>query len=203
MTDILAESFACRSAYSSFDLYVFFNQRCLNPRSRDLTTFSSPLGAMRLTVIPMGYTNSPQIMHGDMAHILHNEIPDYTQHFVDDVPVKGPPTRYELPDGGFETINGNPGIRRFIWELCLATYHVLPRVKAYGSTFNGKKSFIGLSEAVVVGHLCTYHGRIPDSKWVQKIISWPQPTNLTEVRAFLGTCGVLQIFIKNFALIAE
>jgi hypothetical protein len=84
-------------------------------------TFHSPLGAMRLTVIPMGYTNSPQIMHGDMGHILQDEIPEYTQHFVDDVLVKGPPTQYELPDGGFETIPENSGIHRFIWELCLAT----------------------------------------------------------------------------------
>jgi RNase H-like domain found in reverse transcriptase len=203
MTDILTESFACRSAYSSFDLYVSFDQWCLDPRSRNLTTFSSPLGAIWLTVIPMGYTNSPQIIHSDVAHILHNEIPDYTQHFIDDVPVKGPLTRYELPGGGYETIDGNPGIQCFIWELCLATHYILQWVKVYGGTFNGKKSFIGLSEAVVVGHLCTYHGYIPDTKQVQKIISWPRPTTLTEVGTFLGTCGVLQIFIKNFTLITQ
>jgi hypothetical protein len=114
MTDILTDSFACRSAYSSFDLYVSFDQQYLDARSCNLTTFSSPLGAMRLTIIPMGYTNSPQIMHGNIAHILHNKIPDYTQHFVNNVPVKGPPTRYKLPNGGYKTIDGNPSIWCFI-----------------------------------------------------------------------------------------
>jgi RNase H-like domain found in reverse transcriptase len=111
--------------------------------------------------------------------------------------------RYELPDGGFETIPENSGIRRFIWELCLATNQILQRIKAYGGTFNGKKSFIGLQEAVVVRHLCTYTGRIPEADRVQKIMSWPIPTSLMEVRAFLGTCGVVKIFIKDFALIAR
>jgi hypothetical protein len=121
MTDTLAESFACHSAYSSFDLYVSFDQRRLDQKSRDLPTFHSPLGVMQLTVILMGYTNSPQIMHGDMGHILQDEIPKYTQHFVDDVPVKGPSMRYKLPDGGYKTIPKNSSICQFIWELCLAT----------------------------------------------------------------------------------
>jgi hypothetical protein len=138
-----------------------------------------------------------------MAHILYDKIPDYTQHFVNDVPVKGPPTRYKLPDGGYKTIDGNPGIRCFIWELCQATHRILQWVKVYGGTFNRKKSFIRLSEAVVVGHLCTYYGHIPETERVQKIISWPQPTTLTRVHTFLGTCGVLQIFIKNFTFIAR
>src|SRR5882672_5877231 len=151
----------------------------------------------------MGYTNSPQIMHGDVAHILQDEIPEYTQHFVDDIPICRPATRYELPDGGYETIEGNNGIRRFIWELCQATHHILECVKAYGGTFNGKKSFIATSTAVVVRYLCTYEGRIPDASQVQKIVSWPVPTSLMEVCAFLGTCGILRIFIKNFSFIAH
>jgi hypothetical protein len=158
---------------------------------------------MRLTVIPMGYTNSLQIMYGDMGHILQDEILEYTQHFVDDVPIKGPPTRYELPDGGYKTIPKNSGIRRFIWELCLATNRILQCIKAYGGTFNGKKSFIGLQEAVIVRHLCMYKGQIPEADHIQKIVSWPIPTLLTEVQAFLGMCGVVRIFIKDFALIAQ
>jgi hypothetical protein len=202
-TDVVAEDFAGRSIYTTLDLYVSFDQRQLHPRSRDMTTFNTPLGAFRLTVLPMGWTNSPAVLQGDVSHILRPEIPQWTQPFADDVPIKGPKTRYELPGGRFETIPGNPGIRRFVWEHLQTTHRIIQRAKSYGVTFSGKKAFIGVPQADILGHLCTYEGRIPDPSRIQVIRDWPIPTNVSEVRAFLGTCGVLRIFIRNYTLIAR
>jgi hypothetical protein len=202
-TDVVAEDFAGSSIYTTLDLYVSFDQRQLHPNSRDLTTFNTPLGAFRLTVLPMGWTNSPAVLQGDITHILRPEIPHWTQPFADDVPVKGPPTRYERDDGSFETIPDNPGIRRFVWEHLESVHRIIQRVKAYGATFSGKKAFIGVPQADILGHLCTYEGRIADPSRVQAIQDWPVPTNVSEVRAFLGTCGVLRIFIKDYTLIAR
>jgi hypothetical protein len=61
--DAVAEDFAGRSIYTTLDLYVAFDQRQLHPNSRDMTTFDTPLGPQRLTVLPMGYTGSPAILH--------------------------------------------------------------------------------------------------------------------------------------------
>ena len=202
-TEMLAEDFAGRGIYSTLDLYVAFDQRQLHERSRDMTTFSTPLGAFRLTVLPMGWTNSPAILQGDVAHILRPEIPHTTFPFIDDVPIKGPKTRYELPDGSFETIPGNPGIRRFVWEHLESVNRVIQRMKVYGGTFSGTKSFIGVSQTVLLGHVCTYEGRIVDPTRAQTIVNWPVPRNASEVRAFLGTCGVHRIFIKNYTVIAR
>ena len=202
-TDVVAEDFAGRLIYTTLDLYVSFDQRQLHPRSRDMTTFNTPLGAFRLTVLPMGWTNSPAVLQGDVSHILRAEIPHWTQPFADDVPIKGPKTRYELPGGRFEMIPGNPGIRRFVWEHLEATHRIIQRAKSYGVTFSGKKAFIGVPQADILGHLCTYEGRIADPSRVQVIRDWPIPTNVSEVHAFLGTCGVLRIFIRNYTLIAR
>jgi len=76
-------------------------------------------------------------------------------------------------------------------------------VKAYGATFSGKKTFIGVPRADILGHICTYEGRIPDPARVRAIRDWPVPTNVSEVRAFLGTCGVHRIFIKKYTIIAR
>ena len=202
-TDVVAEDFAGRSIYTTLDLYVSFDQRQLHPNSRDMTTFNTPLGAFRLTVLPMGWTNSPAVLQGDITHILRPEIPHWTQPFADDVPIKGPRSRYELPDGTFETIPENPGIRRFVWEHLEAVHRIVQRVKAYGATFSGKKAFIATPRADILGHICTYEGRVADASRVQAIQDWPVPTNVSEVRAFLGTCGVLRIFIRNYTLIAR
>ena len=202
-TDVVAEDFAARSIYTTLDLYVSFDQRQLHPDSRDMTTFNTPLGAFRLTVLPMGWTNSPAVLQGDITHVLRPEIPHWTQPFADDVPIKGPTSRYELPNGTFETIPENPGIRRFVWEHLESVHRIIHRVKAYGATFSGKKAFIATPRAEILGHICTYEGRVADPSRVKAIQTWPIPTTVSEVRAFLGTCGVLRIFIRNYTLIAR
>ena len=163
MVEQYAESFGGRGCYGVFDLMVGFDQHALAPQSRDLTTFQSPLGTLRLTSIPMGYTNSMQIQHGDLTFLLQDEIPDTAVPFVDDVLVKGPPTRYETGLNSFETIPENPGIHRFVWEHLQNINRILQRIRHVGGTFSAAKSHICTPSAVVVGHLCTYNGRLPDT----------------------------------------
>ena len=186
-----------------FDLFVGYDQRSLAPQSRDLTTFQTPLGTLRLTSIPMGYTNSVQIFHGDTTFILQDEIPHVTVPFLDDIPVKGPTSRYQDKEGRYETIPENKGIRRFVWEHLHNVNRVIQRVKHAGGTFSGLKSFLCVETAMVVGHKCTREGHLPDESRVQKIVDWPPCWNLTEVRGFLGTLGTLRIFIKDFAAHAK
>jgi hypothetical protein len=51
----------------------------------------------------------------------------------------------------------------------------------------------------VVGHHCTYEGRLPDESKVAVIKRWGPCKNLSNVCTFLGTVGLLRIFICNFA----
>ncbi|KAF9796716.1 hypothetical protein IEO21_10966 [Rhodonia placenta] len=54
-------------------------------------------------------------------------------------------------------------------------------------------------EIMVVGHRCTPQGRLPDDSCVAAIRNWGPCATLSDVRAFLGTIGVVRIFIRNFA----
>ena len=206
-TDALAEKFAGRGCGSTFDLYVGYDERRLDPRSRDYTTFQTPFGALRLTTLPMGWTNSVPIFHDDVTFILQEEIPDVTVPYIDDVPVRGPATRYETvkEDGTieYETIAENSGIRRFVWEHFQDLNRVVQRIKHAGGTISGKKSFVCEPEIIVVGARCTYEGRIPDQVKVSAVTRWPPCKNVSEVRSFLGTAGVCRIFVKDYATIAE
>ena len=89
-TEQLAEQFAGHACNSILDLYVGYNARAIAPSSRDLMTFQTPYGAMQLTTLPMGWTNSVLIFHDDVCHILQEEIPHVTVPYIDDVPVRGP-----------------------------------------------------------------------------------------------------------------
>jgi hypothetical protein len=76
---------------------------------------------------------------------------------------------------------------------------VLQRMKKVGGTFNGKKLVPCAPSVVIVGHRCCMEGHVADPGDVQRVKDWPPCRNVHEVRAFLGTCGVMQVFVKNFA----
>jgi hypothetical protein len=103
-----------------------------------------------------------QIQQADLTHILQPEIPHLTMPFIDDVPVKGPATHYET-ENSLKTIPENPHIRWFVWEHLNNVNRILQCIKHAGGTFSAKKSHFCVPSAVIVGHQCTYEGRLPDT----------------------------------------
>ena len=202
-TDQIGEHFAGCACGGMLDLYVGYDERSLSDSSRDLTTFQSPFGTLRLVTLPMGWTNSVPIFHDDVTYILQPEIPDTTVPYIDDVPICSPAERYVLPNGTEERIEGNPGIRHFVWEHFQNLNHVVQRIKYSGGTFSSFKSTLCAEEIVAVGHRCTPQGHLPDPKYIDKIAKWGPCKDISEVRAFLDTIGVCRMFILHFAKCAN
>ena len=202
-TEELASKYAGRACGGMFDLYVGYDERLLDPASRDMTTFQTPYGALRLVTLPMGWTNSVPIFHEDVTAILKEEIPEFTTPYIDDVPVRGPSSRYELPDGTYETIPENKGIRRFVWEHINNVNRILQRMKYCGGTFSGKKTIICAEEIQVLGHLCGYDGRKPTEDTIGVIMRWEKCDNISDVRSFLGITGVLRSYIPSYGIRAR
>jgi len=198
-TDELANHFAGRACGGCLDLYSGYDARDLAEGSRDFTTFQTPFGALRIVKLPMGWTNSVPIFHDDVTYILQDEIPHVTIPYIDDVPVRGPSSRYQSKDGTYETIEENPGIRRFVWEHFLNINRIVQRIKYCHGTLSGVKSIICADEFHVVGHLCSYEGRKPSTDRVGVILRWGAPSDVSGVRSFLGTVGVMRMFIQGFA----
>ena len=91
-TEQVAENFSNHICNSMMDLFVGYDERALAVSSCNYTMFQTPYSAMRLTTLPMGWTNSVPIFHDDVTHILQPEIHHVTQPYIDDVPVRGPAT---------------------------------------------------------------------------------------------------------------
>lgn len=201
--DYLAEQFGGRACGAIFDLYVGYDERLIAESSRDLTTFQTPFGALRHCTLPMGWSNSVPIFHEDVTYILRPEIPDLTAPYIDDVLCKGPESDYHEANGVYETIPQNRGIRRFVWEHFGNINRIVQRMKYTGGTFSGTKSILCAREIMVVGHRCTPEGRLPDESRAAVIRNWGPCKDLSDVRAFLRTIGVVRIFIRNFAKCAN
>ena len=72
-TEQITEQFARHACGGILDLYVGYDERALDERSRDYTTFQTPFGAMRLVTLPMGWTNSVPIFHDDVTYTVGNK----------------------------------------------------------------------------------------------------------------------------------
>ena len=203
IVDDFVESYAGHQCYTVFDLFWGFDARTVHCQSRDMTAFFTPLGLLRLTALPMGYTNSPAEFQKCMAFILQDEIPHVANIFIDDLPIKGPKDQYIDMKGQPQFVDGNPGIRRFIWEHAQDVHRIMHRIKCAGICFSPKKTQICKREAIIVGQKCTPEGRLPEENRVSKILNWPIPTTVKEVRGFLGLCGTVRIWIQDFSKIAK
>lgn len=114
--DDFVEPFAGRQCYTVLDLYWGFDARKVHPESRDITAFLTPLGLLHITSLPTGFTNSPAEFQAYGAFILHEEIPQTANIFINNLAIKGGTSQYLDKDRKPETLAENPGIRRFIWE---------------------------------------------------------------------------------------
>jgi len=120
----------------------------------------------------MGWMNSVPIFYDDMTYILRQEIPRYTLPYINDVPIRGPETRYKLPDGSIETLEQNPGIQKFVFEHLEIVNRILQRMKYAGGTFSGLKTMIYSDKITIVGFECSYEGKQPTSDAIGKILRW-------------------------------
>ena len=201
--DNFVEPFAGCACYTVLDLYWGFDARKVHPKSRDLTAFYTPLGLLRITSLPTGFTNSPSEFQACMQHILQREMPDKADCFIDDLAIKGPKSAYLDADGEPMVLEENPGIRRYIWEHAQDVHRIIHRVQHAGATFSPTKVQLCRQTAVIVGHKCTPEGRIPDDQKILKVQNWPVLRTAKDVRGFLGLCGTMRIWIKDYSLIAR
>ena len=184
------------------DLFVGYDHHTLDIALCDLTTIQSPNGALRLTCLPQGWTNTVAIFHEDVTFILESEIPHVAWPFVDDCSIKGPALHYETEDSGYEVIPENPGIRKFIWKHLNDVHRILHRLSCAGATVSAKKLFVAVPEVVILGHKCNYEGHVPDDSKIAKIRNWPLCKDISDICSFLGLTGYMHIWIRNYSAIA-
>lgn len=201
--DDFVQGFAARQCYSVFDLFWGYDARKIHPKSRDLTAFMTPLGLLQITSLPTGFTNSPAEFQKCMTIILKDEIPNFANIFIDDLPIKGPKTQYLDTNGNPERLIENSGIRRFIWEHAQDVHRIMHKIKCAGATFAATKAQICMPEVLIVGQTCNAQGRSPDTDRVEKVINWPEPTTPKEVRQFLGLCGTVRNWIPGYSKLVK
>ena len=71
-----------------------------------------------------------------------------------------------------------------------------------GLSLRSAKCHIGMSTVQYLGHTFSAKGMSPDPKKVNVVMEWPTPTNVTEVRQFLGLASYYRRYIPHFSNVA-
>ena len=145
----------------------FWNLK-LSDESKPYTAFITPWGLFEWTVLPFGIKNSPGEFQRAMDFALR-EIKDYINVYIDDM------------------FFGSSGMKQHLKQL----EGLLLACRKGGVYIKIAKADLIKEEIKVLGHLVNGKGCRPDPKKVKIIKALKAPTNVKEVRAFVGAVQFL------------
>ncbi len=148
-----------------------------------------------MRTLPQGATNSVAPFVRIVLKILAPHLRDRAKSFLNDLGVKGPKTKYNNEELAL-------GIRRYVLEHIQNLDNVLADLEPAGVTIAGVKSQFCQAGLKIVGYICDADSCHPDTSKVLKILDWPECTDITSARAFMGVCVYYRIWIKDFAQVA-
>ena len=171
--------------FSTLDLASGYWQNRMSPQSREKTAFVVPQGLYEFRVMPFGLTNAPAVFQRLMQRVLRglnpDDSPDFVSVYIDDVLVF------------------SPTLADHLHHLRL----VIQRIQEVGLKLNPAKCRFVCKEVEYLGHILTPDGLKPNPKTVLAVKDFPQPTNIKEVRQFLGLSSYYRRFVHQFAATAQ
>lgn len=165
---------------STLDVKSAFWQVSVKESSREFTAFTVPgRGLFQFKRMPFGLTNSPATWQRLLDSVLGADLEPYVLVYLDDIIVISP---------DFET------------HLEILS-KVFDRLQAAGLTLSEDKCQFCRSSLKYLGYVVDSNGLRVDPEKVEAILNVPSPTNVHEVRRFLGMASWYRRFVPNFASI--
>jgi hypothetical protein len=88
-------------------------------------------------------------------------------------------------------------------EHCQHLQTVFKALEKANLKLNTEKCFFFLNELKFLGHIVRKDGIKPDEEKIAKVKNFPTPTNVRQIRGFLGLASYYRKFIKEFSKIAK
>ena len=163
---------------SCLDFTSAFFQLPLAPESRPMTTFGvGPGELLQFRVMPMGVSESPRFFQRLMTLLTSGVAAGHLLVFMDDLFIYTSTFEAHL---------------RALREV----FTVLRRADLM---LNPAKCAIFTEEAHYLGHRVSKDGVRPSESTTLAVKEFATPTNVRQVRGFLGLCSWLRKFVKGFA----
>jgi Reverse transcriptase (RNA-dependent DNA polymerase). len=167
---------------STLDLKNGYWQVPLTPESKAITAFTVPgRGLMQFRVLPFGLHSAPATFQRLLDRVLGPELEPNVFVYLDDIIIVS------------KTFNDH---LKLIREVCQRLRHARLRL-------NIEKCRFCVNQLKYLGHLVDHRGIHTDPDKIDAIRTLKAPTNIREIRRFLGTVSWYRRFIKNFSRTAR
>ena len=163
--------------FTTMDLYSGYHQILMDDDSVEITTFTTKFGNYQFKVMPFGLTGAPATFQREMNRILFPLIGKCVYNFIDDILIYS----------------------KDIQEHLKHIQQVLDIFKEHKLKINIEKCSFMQNEVEVLGHKVSTEGLSPLDDKVKSIREWKHPTNIHELRSFLGAVGYYRDFINGYA----
>ena len=178
-TEDLYATLAGGEDYSKLDLSQAYQQIELDEDSKRYTTINTHKGLFQYNRLPFGISSSPGIFQRTIENILQG-IPHVLIR-VDDILITG-----KNRDEHLNTLK-----------------EVLNRFKKAGVRLNKQKCTFLAPEVVYLGFKINEHGIHPVESKVKAINDAPSPTNVTELKGYLGMLTYYNKFLPNLSTLLQ
>ena len=176
--DDLMDRMVGAKIFSCLDLQQAYHQVRLNPEDIPKTAFTTPQGLYEYMVLPFGLSNAPSTFQAVINNILGPELRNCCLVYMDDIVVFS-----KTPEEHLQHL-----------------HMVLAKLQGAQLFARLHKCRFALSSVKYCGHIIDEHGITPDPEKVRVVMDWPAPTNVHELRSFIGMAQYVRKFILAFAV---
>ena len=173
-TDDIFARLAGGRIFTKLDLLQAYLQLPVDDDSKDLLVINTPKGLFRYNRLPYGVSVAPAIFQSVMDRILHN-LP--VACYLDDILISAPTVE----------------------EHDVLVEKVLQRLQDAGIHLHQEKCHFGQRQVEYLGHLIDATGIHPTNNKVRAIKEAPVPSDITQLRAFVGLLNYYGKFIPQVA----
>ncbi|KAJ9536336.1 hypothetical protein OSB04_un000487 [Centaurea solstitialis] len=166
--------------FSKIDLRSGYHQLRIRDCDIQKTAFRTRYGHYEFLVMPFGLTNAPAFFMDLMNRVFKDYLDDFVIVFIDDILVYS------------KSREQHEQHLRIILEALRAE-------KLYAKL--SKREF-WLNQVSFLGHVISAEGVKVDPVKIEAVTKWPRPTNVSEVRGFLGLAGYYRRFVEGFSKIS-
>ena len=182
LMDTILEQLRLARYISTIDLSQAYFQVPLSRKSREITAFRVPgKGLFHFRVMPYGLTGAPATFQRLIDKILGDDLKGKAFAYLDDIIIIG-----ETFEEHFE-----------ILQL------ILRRLKEAGLAINTEKSHFCRREVQYLGFRVSEAGVQTDAEKVQPVLDYPAPTNVRQVKRFMGMVSWYRKYVPNLATLLE